>query len=132
MTGNYSRFFAAYNRLAYRPAREYLILQYTEGRTGSLRELTREEYDGLCDKLTGMAIDERQLRHLRSSALHQMQLIGVDTADWVAVNEYTQQPRIAGKLFAALGIDELDALVRKLRAIRAKQLKKDKKQSKTT
>lgn len=61
------------------------------------------------------------LRRQRSSVLHQMQLLGIDTADWSRVDAFCKDPRIAGKRFCLLDSDELDALLKKLRAIRRKQ-----------
>ena len=52
-----------------------------------------------------------------SSALHQLQLYGVDTTDWNKVNAFCAQPRIAGKAFRDLDCEELEALTRKMRAI---------------
>lgn len=61
------------------------------------------------------------LRKKRSSVLHQMQLLDVDTADWSKVDALCMDSRIAGKRFCRLDCDELDALLKKLRAIRRKQ-----------
>ena len=61
------------------------------------------------------------LRKKRSSVLHQMQLLDVDTADWSKVDALCMDSRIAGKRFSRLDCDELDALLKKLRAIRRKQ-----------
>lgn len=65
--------------------------------------------------------ERQELRRKRSSVLHQMQLLGVDTADWNRVDAFCQNRRIAGKRFSQLDNDELDALLKKLRAIRRKQ-----------
>lgn len=61
------------------------------------------------------------LRRKRSSVLHQMQLLGIDTADWSRVDAYCSDKRIAGKRFCMLNEQELDALLKKLRAIRRKK-----------
>ena len=61
------------------------------------------------------------LRRQRSSVLHQMQLLGIDTADWNRVDAFCRDPRIAGKRFCHLDSGDLDALLRKLRAIIRKQ-----------
>ena len=50
-----------------------------------------------------------------------MQELGVETYRWEDVDRYCSQPRIAGKRFAWLSIDELTALARKLRAIKTKK-----------
>lgn len=61
------------------------------------------------------------LRRKRSAVLHQMQLLGIDTADWGRVDAYCTDRRIAGKRFCVLDAEELDALLKKLRAIRRKK-----------
>lgn len=61
------------------------------------------------------------LRRKRSSVLHQMQLLGIDTADWSRVDNFCMDSRIAGKRFCLLDADELDALYRKLLAIKRKR-----------
>lgn len=61
------------------------------------------------------------LRRKRSSVLHRMQLLGIDTADWNRVDSFCQDARIAGKRFCQLDCDELDALFRKLLAIGRKR-----------
>lgn len=61
------------------------------------------------------------LRRKRSSVLHQMQLLGIDTADWSRVDNFCIDSRIAGKRFCLLDADELDALYRKLLAIKRKR-----------
>lgn len=63
------------------------------------------------------------LRRKRSSVLHQMQLLGIDTADWTRVDAYCSDKRIAGKRFRELDGPELDALLKKLRAIRRKAIR---------
>lgn len=61
------------------------------------------------------------LRRIRSSVLHQMQLLGINTADWSRVDAYCMDKRIAGKRFRDLDEEELGALLKKLRAIRRKK-----------
>lgn len=61
------------------------------------------------------------LRRIRSSVLHQMQLLGINTADWSRVDAYCTNKRIAGKRFRDLDEEELGALLKKLRAIRRKK-----------
>lgn len=121
----FSRFWALYNKMPRRPDKEWLVRQYTGGRTTSLREMSNDEYNAMCDGMLNTIVDKELLRKARSIALHLMQKMGIDTSDWVRVNEYCQDPRIAGKLFAALTTDELTELIRKLRAIDAKNKKKE-------
>ena len=49
-----------------------------------------------------------------------MQQMGIDTTDWNRINAFCQDQRIAGKPFARLTNDELDALAVKLRSIQRK------------
>ena len=128
---NFARFYASFNKLAYRGDREEfkksIVLQYTCKRTDSLREMTRKEYNTCCDaleKLTGK--DEwrqkmrEELRYRRSVCLKLMQQLGIDTTDWNRVNEFCNNPRIAGKPFVQISTAELEQLAIKLRAIQRK------------
>ena len=124
---NYSRFYAIFNRLPYSGDREELkksvVLQYTWNRTEHLHEMTEREYNDCCAALEKMLAPDardvfiRERKKWRSSALHQLQLYGVDTTDWNKVNEFCKQPRIAGKEFRELDCEELEALTKKMRAI---------------
>ena len=105
-----------------------LVRQFTGGRTESLRSMRVREYETMCDELqrrvrASEAMVERERRQWRSAVLHQLQLLGVNTADWTCVNKYCLDKRIAGKLFRELSVAELEALMPKLRAIRAKMRK---------
>ena len=62
-----------------------------------------------------------QLRKSRSVCLGLLQKIGVDTTCWQAVNDYCKSPKIAGKVFAELDIEELQQLSKKLRMILKKK-----------
>lgn len=128
---NYARFYIALNRLPEddrEELKEEIVRQFSSGRTGSLRELRWQEYNAACEALEKMAgIKEQQeagreaVRMLRSSVLHQMQLLGVDTADWQRVDGFCLDKRIAGKEFRKLDGQELEALEVKLRIIRRKK-----------
>lgn len=106
--------------------KEMLVSQFTGGRTSSLREMAPAEYEEMCECLqTGKRLGEtsaaykERLRRARSVALNRMQRLGVNTADrtFSAVNDFCLDPRIAGKPFGVLTIEELQALVPKLEAI---------------
>lgn len=106
--------------------KEMLVSQFTGGRTSSLREMAPAEYEEMCECLqTGKRLGEtsaaykERLRRARSAALNRMQRLGVNTADrtFSAVNDFCLDPRIAGKPFGVLTIEELQALVPKLEAI---------------
>ncbi|MDR1340186.1 MAG: hypothetical protein LBK58_09065 [Prevotellaceae bacterium] len=62
-----------------------------------------------------------ELKRKRSSVLHQMQIMGMDTSDWKRINELCLNRRIAGKLFHRLSGDELDSVLLKLRIIKRKR-----------
>lgn len=94
-----------------------LVLQYTDGRTESLREMTRAEYDRCCADLERGTGGREKLRKERSATLHLMQRMGVDTSDWERVNALCRDPRIAGKDFRRIADDEHPGLRARLRAI---------------
>lgn len=121
---NFHRFFAAFNELPCGGDREEfrrsIVSQYTWGRTESLREMTRAEYEACCDGLEKLSGRKERLRKERSACLKQMQRMGIDTSDWNRVNDYCRHPRIMGKEFARIRLDEFPGLMRKLRAIERK------------
>lgn len=136
MKRNYSRFYALLGRM---PTTDKdglkvdLVRQYTDNRTDSLREMTDKEYDAMCDGMQRQSngykareIAREELRRKRSAALHLLQKNGIDTTDWHRVNEYCGNPRITGKPFGKLTIDELDLLCIKLRMIIRKNNNTDK------
>lgn len=76
------------------------------------------------EKLIPPGTESEAIKHLkkrRSDVLHQMQLMGVDTADWKEVDAFCRDRRIAGKCFRHLDDEELSQLLKKLRAIRRKK-----------
>lgn len=124
---NYARFYALLKKLP-GADKETLVYQFTGGRTKSLRQMSGKEYESMCNEMERVAgCDERreayrrELRRKRSAALHQMQLLGIDTADWDRVNDFCLDPRIAGTEFRRLDTDGLEALAKKIRAIRRKR-----------
>ena len=122
---SYARFYAIARRIEGfdEAMKESLVWQYTNKRTTSLHEMKEREYQSMCTALEQKDGLQEELRAVRSKVLHQMQLIGVDTADWSAINAYCMDNRIAGKPFGWLKIYELEELLKKLRAIRAKMMK---------
>lgn len=132
---NYARFYVLLNRLPTTDREELktsLVSQYTGGRTESLREMTQKEYDALCDAMQEMAgnrkareIARAELRRMRSAVLHQLQIMGIDTTDWDRVNDYLRNPRVAGKEFRRLTIEELETVNIKLRIIQRKEKDKN-------
>ncbi len=121
---NYGKFYMLLKRLPGGADKEVLVLEYTNGRTTSLREMKEEEYEQLCQKLSELvgwdatrAAHRIALRKARSGVLRQMQLWGVDTTDWERVDHFCADKRIAGKYFRYLNLPELGTLNRKLRAM---------------
>ena len=98
-----------------------LVMQFTDGRTTSLREMTQQEFDEMCDVLERTKTDRPQRaeqKRLRSSVLKRIQKLGISTVDnWNGIDEFCQSPKIAGKKFAELSNEELKALIGKLEAI---------------
>lgn len=127
---NFARFYSILKRVPKIGDNEYLkkemVSVATGGRSESLKEITRKEYDDLCNLLEKRFPEKRniyveQRRKKRSSCLKLLQKIGVDTTNWTAINNYCKSPKIAGKVFAELGIEELQQLSIKLRMILKKQ-----------
>lgn len=121
---NFGRFYSAFHRLTIHgepdEAKRQFVLQYTAGRTDSLKEMNRKEYTDLCIAMEGMNGTRDELKRRRSIALKLMQKLGVDTTDWAQINDFCRHPRIAGKPFGQLSIDELIELAIKLRSIKRK------------
>lgn len=127
---SYGRFYATLKRLP-GADKDTLVEQYTNGRTTHLRLMEPGEYERMCRDMERVAgYDERReayrssLKRARSGALHQMQLWGVDTADWERVNAFCSDRRIAGKDFRSLDVDELNKLNTKIRMMIRKRDKK--------
>lgn len=128
---NFARFYSILKRVPKIGDNEYLkkemVSVATGGRTESLKEITRKEYDDLCNLLEKRFPEKRniyveQRRKKRSSCLKLLQKIGVDTTNWTAINNYCKSPKIAGKVFANLDIEELQQLSLKLRKILKKKI----------
>lgn len=105
-----------------------ILLNLTDGRTNTTKELTYSEAMYLCGYLNGaksenreLTTGERELKKKRSAVLKRLQLIGLDTTDWGAVDAYCLSPRIAGKRFSKLNEEELIRLVPKLECILKKE-----------
>lgn len=131
---NYAVFYGLLNRLPSsdkEALKESIVLQYTDNRTCSLREMTLKEYNAACagmQKLVPPTFQEQLLKvrkKKRSEVLHQMQLLGINTADWNSVNAFCKDSRIAGKEFRDLDCEELDSLQVRIRTIRRKKEKQN-------
>lgn len=121
---NFGRFYSAFHKLTIHgepdEAKRQFVLQYTAGRTDSLKEMTRKEYTDLCIAIEGMNGTSDELKRRRSIALKLMQELEVDTTDWAQINDFCRHPRISGKAFGQLSIEELIELATKLRSIKRK------------
>lgn len=121
---NFARFYTALKALDPvgdpEEVKQSIVYQYTDGRTGSLRDMTRTEYDRCCDELEAKTGRKDELRKERSKTLRLMQQMGVDTSDWNRVNLLCRDARIIGKDFYHITSDEHRELRRKLKSIERK------------
>lgn len=121
---NFGRFYSAFHKLTIHgepeDVKRQFVSQYTAGRTDSLKEMTRKEYSDLCTAIEGMNGTRDELKRRRSIVLRLMQELEVDTTDWAQINDFCRHPRIAGKAFARLSIEELMTLATRLRSIKRK------------
>ena len=129
---NFARFYALLKRMpgAHDELKDELVKTFTNGRTSSLQGITMREYNAMCNSMQTTIDGESKksehivkLKQARSSVLHQLQLMGIDTTNWSAVDAYCQNSRIAGKVFRQLTLAELEALPTKLRSIYNKERK---------
>ena len=123
MAKNYKRFYALL-KLNPDADKDELVMSFTDERTTSLREMTEDEFNALCDALqygAGQGFDQKtmaDLKRARSAALVRLQRIGIETVDnWDGIDQFCLSPKIAGKRFAALTVDELRTLRVKLEMI---------------
>ncbi len=119
---NFAKFYALLKNIpdANADMKEQLVSQYTNGRTESLREMSKREYYKMCADMEAVTGINAERKKERSIVLHLMQNLGINTADWPTVDNFTMHPRIAGKPFRRLSPDELRQLERKLRKIERK------------
>lgn len=121
---NFGRFYTAIralNPIGVRDeVKQSIVYQYTDGRTCSLHQMTREEYNRCCEDLERKTGQNEELRRERSATLKLMQKMGVDTTDWGRVNHLCENPRIMGKVFYLISAEEHRELRRKLHCIKQK------------
>ena len=106
-------------------SKEDLVLQWTNGRTSSLKEMSEREYSLMIRQLRQQVENLEEKKKARSAVLKQLQLYGIDTTDWDAVDRFCCNARIAGKPFRYLTIPELKSLRVKMLSIRNKAELKD-------
>jgi hypothetical protein len=124
-TGNiHARFFALLKRLPFFTKGE-LVWKYSHMLTDSLSqfyEADRQSYYTMISDMQQM-VDEmdnnndRTIKKLRSAILHRLQKHGVDTTNWSRVNQFLEQPRIAGKRLYDITEEEMRTLIKKLERI---------------
>lgn len=121
---NFGRFYTLLKNHPHADKKE-LVFSVTDGETDDLKLLTKEEYNELCKSLE----DEEEKAKWRSKGrdlLHLLQLIGVNTADWDAVDTYLKNPRIYSgicpypKMYKETTTDERIQIMNKLHSIRRK------------
>lgn len=124
---NFARFYACLNTIQTvdkEDLKESLVSQFTDGRTSSLREMTVMEYNAMCNsidpKMKQTIREKSAIKAQRSAVLRRLQILGVDTTDWNAVDKFCLNSRIAGKQFYHLTVEELKAMIPKLIAISKK------------
>lgn len=116
---NYAAFYALLKSMP-GASKEDLVLQWTNGRTSSLKEMSEREYTLMIRQLRQQVDNLEEKKKARSAVLKQFQLYGIDTTDWDAVDRFCASPRIAGKAFRYLTIAELKTLRVKMLSIRNK------------
>lgn len=123
---NYARFYALLRKMpgADPELKEMLIEAYTNGRTKSLRDMTEREYNTLCADLQTKVYDSmseeefrKKIKAKRSAVLIRLQKLGIDTSNWSQVDRFCMDPKIAGKRFAALTLQDLTDVIPRLEAI---------------
>lgn len=102
-----------------------LIHEFSHGRTVHLREMTVAEYNAMIEAMARQSGQSSHtpyevLKAARSAALHQMQIMGINTSDWETVDRFCEDARIAGAPFRALTCEQLEDVAVKCRAIRVK------------
>ena len=120
--GRYGRFWGLIGKND-RIDKDELVSQFTDGRTTHLHEMTKDEYEEMCDTIAERRLQDRnsyreRIRKARSSVLLRVGRLGINTVDnWDEVNAFLLSPKIAGKLLYEMDLDELKELTRKLEAI---------------
>lgn len=121
MKRDYRQFYALLRQHP-RLDKDELVLQFTDGRTTHLTEMTGGEYMQMIGALEeASAPSQAELKRWRSSALLRIGRLGINTIDnWDGINAFVESKKIAGKPFYQLKVEELQQLVRKLEAIERK------------
>ncbi|MBO4410528.1 MAG: hypothetical protein J5775_07215 [Spirochaetales bacterium] len=104
--------------------KDALVMEFTDERTTSLREMSEAEFNALCSALqhgSGQGYNRAgmdRLKAARSAVLLRLGRLGINTVDnWNGIDQFCLSKKIAGKRFAQLDVDELKALTSKLEMI---------------
>lgn len=117
----YARYFCLIKGREHLIDKDDIVMQFTEGRTTHIGEMTNAEFHEMCDAIEGRfnrSVYEQQLKKSRSAVLLRVGRLGINTIDnWDEVNAFLLSPKIAGKLLYEMSVEEMKALVKKLEAI---------------
>lgn len=116
---NYARFYALLKQMP-GANKEQLVYEYTDGRTPSLRVMKDKEYRQMIEAMEDLVGNKKELKKECSVCLKLMQQLGIDTTDWQRVDLFCENPKIAGKAFRYIKLEELEQLELKLRSIHRK------------
>ena len=120
----YGRFWVLMKGREHMIDKDEIVMQFTDGRTTHLSEMTRDEYNEMCAALEGRfnrAAYEQQLKKARSAVLYRVGKLGINTIDnWDEINAFLLSPKIAGKVLYEMSLEEMKELTRKLEAIMKK------------
>lgn len=101
--------------------RREMVYNFTNGRTNSIKELTKKELTLFCDELeskTDATEVELLMRRKRSVVLTIATRTGIKEANgWTSFNSWMKSSSILKKELHAYDFDELDHLIKQFRAL---------------
>ena len=110
----YGRFWVLMKGREHMIDKDEIVMQFTDGRTTHLSEMTRDEYNEMCAALEGRfnrAAYEQQLKKARSAVLYRVGKLGINTIDnWDEINAFLLSPKIAGKVLYEMSLEEMKEL----------------------
>lgn len=117
----YARYFCLIKGREHLIDKDDIVMQFTEGRTTHMSEMTNAEFHEMCDAIEGRfnrSVYEQQLKKARSAVLYRVGKLGINTIDnWDEINAFLLSPKIAGKVLYEMSLEEMKELTRKLEAI---------------
>ncbi|KAA6321295.1 hypothetical protein EZS27_029043 [termite gut metagenome] len=103
--------------------KEDAVFDFTNRRTTHLSELSDKEYRGLCNYLQEIININADRRRAGSKVLNMLTQMGFRTTckeEWIEIDRFLLDNRIAGKRYRNLSTNELKALMPKLRSMKDK------------